>query len=124
MLVDWFVESLCNARTFSCFAVASIVFYIVRCFIEQRELVCGARRIPGPMGLPIFGYLPFMSGSPHVHLWSLVQRYGKIYRISMAGFDTVVLTDPYLIKDAFRQKVFSARPSMFIRNDIVRNRGE
>lgn len=65
---------------------------------------------PGPLGLPFLGYLPFMSQEIHVTLTELSQRYGPIYQIYLGGIRVVVLNDASLVRQAFRQPVFSGRP--------------
>lgn len=35
---------------------------------------------PGPIGLPVVGYLPFLTDKPHEKLEKLRKKYGNIYR--------------------------------------------
>lgn len=65
---------------------------------------------PGPMGLPFLGYLPFVSNEIHLTLTSLSERYGPIYQIFLGGIRVVVLNDASLVRQAFKQPVFSGRP--------------
>lgn len=83
----------------------------------------GGLKIPGPSGLPFVGYLPFLGRAPHEHLWQLVEKYGDIYQVNMASSPAIILSDPKLIREAFKQEAFSARPDMFLRDDILQNRG-
>lgn len=39
------------------------------------------KSLPGPMGLPIVGYIPFMTNKPYVKLTQLAKTYGPIYRL-------------------------------------------
>lgn len=66
---------------------------------------------PGPMGLPILGYLPFVSKEIHLTLTSLSEKYGPIYQIFLGGIRVVVLNDASLVRQAFKQPVFSGRPN-------------
>lgn len=65
---------------------------------------------PGPMGLPFLGYLPFVGTEIHLTLTSLSERYGPIYQIFLGGIRVVVLNDASLVRQAFKQPVFSGRP--------------
>lgn len=65
---------------------------------------------PGPLGIPILGFLPFVSKNFHLTLTQLAVKYGSCYQIFLGSKRVVVLNDARLIKDAFRQPVFSGRP--------------
>lgn len=66
---------------------------------------------PGPWGVPVFGYLPFLTKDIHLALMKLARNFGSIYRLSFGNKMFVVLTDPKIIRDAFRREEFHARPS-------------
>lgn len=65
---------------------------------------------PGPRGLPFLGYLPFVGTEIHLTLTTLSERYGPIYQIYLGGIRVVVLNDASLVRQAFKQPVFSGRP--------------
>jgi len=65
---------------------------------------------PGPNGLPILGYLPFIKGDFHENLTDLSQQYGKIFSVRLGQELFVVLSDHKLIREAFRKEEFCARP--------------
>lgn len=65
---------------------------------------------PGPMGLPFLGYLPFLGNEIHLTLTDLSERFGPIYQIFLGGIRVVVLNDAALVRQAFKQQVFSGRP--------------
>lgn len=39
------------------------------------------KALPGPTGLPVVGYIPFMTNKPYVKLTQLAKTYGPIYRL-------------------------------------------
>lgn len=65
---------------------------------------------PGPWGVPIFGYLPFMKGDMHLQYSELAQKYGSIFSLSMGDQLVVVLSDYRIIRDTFRREEFTGRP--------------
>lgn len=78
--------------------------------IANRNYLTSLKLPPGPTGLPFLGYLPFMSQEVHVTLTQLSERYGPIYQIYLGGIRVVVLNDASLVRQAFKQPVFSGRP--------------
>ena len=67
--------------------VSAILLYLI--YWHQRP----KRLPPGPRGLPIFGYLPFMGKRPERVSYNLSKRYGKILTVRMGTEDTVILND-------------------------------
>ena len=66
---------------------------------------------PGPLGLPLLGYLPFLKQEAHLTFTSLAKTYGPIYQIKLGNTRVVVITSSKYVREAFRQQVFSGRPS-------------
>lgn len=109
---------------------------LVEMWLTTRDKLLARRRLlaqmgvdnvkqpPGPRGLPVLGYLPFLGKQAHVKLNQLAQKFGSIYQIAMGPYNAVVLSDPELIRKCFREEVFSARPEMFLRQDVLKNQGE
>ena len=48
---------------------------------------------PGPRGVPILGYLPFLGKRPEKTLFYLTEKYGKILTVRMGAEDAVFLND-------------------------------
>lgn len=65
---------------------------------------------PGPWGVPIWGYLPFVKGATHLHFNELAKKYGSIFSIRLGSELIVVLSDYRIIRDSFRREEFSGRP--------------
>lgn len=88
--------------------LARLILVILICvlWVKLRHL----KLPPGPIGLPFLGYLPFLGQEIHLTLTSLSDRYGPIYQIFLGGIRVVVLNDAALVRQAFKQPVFSGRP--------------
>ncbi|KAG8196170.1 hypothetical protein JTE90_007900 [Oedothorax gibbosus] len=86
--------------------VAVFVILILVWFTKNKF----GNKIPGPIGLPIVGYLPFMTKKPYAKLAELRHKYGPIYRISLGNREIVVLSDFKTIKDTFARDEFMGRP--------------
>lgn len=67
---------------------------------------------PGPLGLPIVGYLPFMGKRPDKTITNLGKKYGSIFSMYLGSRLVVVLHGYDAIKEAFVKQadIFSGRP--------------
>ncbi|EFN88284.1 cytochrome P450 18a1 [Harpegnathos saltator] len=65
---------------------------------------------PGPYGLPIFGYYLFMKNEIHRQYYEMMKKYGRIFSINLGSQRVVVISDPRLIREAFRREEFTGRP--------------
>ncbi|KAL2235923.1 UNVERIFIED_CONTAM: cytochrome [Sesamum indicum] len=59
---------------------------------------------PGPRGLPILGYLPFLQLNLHHQFAELAQKYGPIYKLQLGGKLSIVISSPALIKEVVRDQ--------------------
>ncbi|XP_042146406.1 cytochrome P450 18a1-like [Ixodes scapularis] len=69
---------------------------------------------PGPKGLPILGYMPFIGPTPHVKYKELSKIYGPIVRVKMGSTDVLVLHDVQSIKEGLNKDEVLARPPYFL----------
>ncbi|XP_061712129.1 cytochrome P450 306a1 [Cydia pomonella] len=93
-------------------------FWISKKIKEWRSLP------PGPWGLPVVGYLPFIDRNhPHLTLTKLSRQYGPIYGIGMGSIYAVVLSDHKLIREAFAKDAFSGRAPLFLTHGIMHGNG-
>lgn len=67
---------------------------------------------PGPLGLPIVGYLPFLGSRPDRTLTNIGKKYGSIFSMYLGNYLVVVLNDYAAIKEALVKQadVFAGRP--------------
>ncbi|KAL0446040.1 UNVERIFIED_CONTAM: cytochrome [Sesamum latifolium] len=68
---------------------------------------------PGPRGLPILGYLPFLQLNLHHQFAELAKKYGPIYKLQLGSKLTIVISSPALIKEVVRSRrdFCKSRPS-------------
>ncbi|XP_043499324.1 cytochrome P450 306a1 [Polistes fuscatus] len=79
---------------------------------------------PGPLGLPIVGYLPWLNPkAPHQTLTQLTRKYGPICGLKMGSVYTVLLSDPRLIRQVLAKGTFSGRAPLYLTHGIMRGYG-
>lgn len=88
-------------------AVFLFVLVCARLFQVFREL---KTLPPGPWGLPIFGYLPFLRTEAHLHFGELAKKYGSLFSTRLGNQLIVVVSDHKAIREAFRREEFTGRP--------------
>lgn len=71
---------------------------------------------PGPTGLPLVGYLPFVGKYSHETFQKLGKKYGNVLGIQMGNYNVVVLNDWTAIKEALvnQSDVFNGRPQNIV----------
>ncbi|MCD7454036.1 hypothetical protein HAX54_023303 [Datura stramonium] len=86
----------------------TILWYKFSSNISHKE---ESRLPPGPCGLPIVGFLPFLRPNLHHQLTELSQQYGPIYKFWLGSKLCVVLNSPSLAKEVVRDQdsVFANR---------------
>jgi hypothetical protein len=58
---------------------------------------------PGPYGVPLLGYLPFLGSAPELTFDKLAQQYGDIFQVQMGMQKAVVLNSLEAIKEALNK---------------------
>lgn len=68
-------------------AACAVILLVV--YLSHYLKRWGRKLPPGPLGLPIIGYLPFLDPKyPHLSLTKLAEKYGKFYSIQMGSVFT------------------------------------
>lgn len=68
-----------------------------------------AKPLPGPRGLPVVGSLFNVKNAPHKTLSELARKYGDVYMVRLGSVQTVIITHPDIMRDAFSRTELSDR---------------
>lgn len=97
-------------RLFLIFATVCLFVKVLLSSPRSSSFLSSLPLPPGPRGVPFLGFLPFLDKDFHVTLTSLSKKFGPVYQIFLGNNRVVVLNDAKLVREAFRQPVFSGRP--------------
>lgn len=92
--------------------LTTVLLFIVVAYITWKYFQ-GFNLPPGPWGLPIVGYLPFMpKGNPENVLNDLCKKYGNVMSVRFGSKLVIILDDYDAIKEAYVKQgdIFSGRP--------------
>ena len=82
------------------------------------------RRPPGPRGLPVLGYLPWLDPArPYKSLTALARKFGPVFSVKMGSVDCVVVADNKIIRDLFSQDSVSGRPPLYLFSEVMEESG-
>ena len=113
--------------TITCYLIIiASVFLAVRRITKHLTDRSPRFSLPGPRGVPWLGSLPFLGTDQrlHVKFAELAKTYGGIFRLSLGRSEAVIISDPNLIREAFRMEQFSARPDMLFVKHIISGNGK
>ena len=100
--------------------ISFLIFLISYLAFKNAKGESKTKMPPGPWGLPIVGYLPFLDPqAPYLTLSNLEKKFGKVFSVQLGQVSCVVLTDPTLIRQAFSRSEFSGRAPLFMTHGIM-----
>ncbi|XP_077518994.1 cytochrome P450 2J4-like [Amblyomma americanum] len=122
MLLDFLQRLLCNvpAWDFSWSAVAVWLSVVASGLLALKRFAASnprgkkKRSPPGPWGIPILGYFPFIWKPYHHAFKELADKYGAIVRLRMGCKDVVVLNDLTSIREGLSDPNIMYRPDDFL----------
>ncbi|KAF8792491.1 Cytochrome P450 1A5 like protein [Argiope bruennichi] len=81
-----------------------LCFGVVIWVLLWSTLQKGGQTPPGPTGLPVLGYLPFMGSRPHLLLQKLAKIYGSIFSLRLGSQNLIILDDLSFVKKILLQQ--------------------
>ena len=100
------------------------VLFLLSIFYLFGLFKCYSKLPPGPFGLPILGYLPFINPvKPHETISQLVAKYGQVFSMQMGQILCIVLADPEIIRTVFSKTETSGRAPLFLTHGIMNGYG-
>ena len=109
MMYSYCLYVLCRPEIW----VAVLLIVTALAFIRGRS---GQRmEPPGPWGLPIVGYLPFLGRKMNVSINRLAKRYGGVFQMQLGSRKVVVISGQKLIRKALLESgtTFAGRPDLY-----------
>lgn len=67
--------------------------------------------LPGPWGIPLLGYFPFLKDKPYLILSKLAKRYGEIYQLKIGIRRVVILNTHEVTKELMNDWDYCNRPA-------------
>ncbi|KAJ7944796.1 putative Cytochrome P450 [Quillaja saponaria] len=103
MLSEVYAIAASNQALFltAIFTLLAVVWSLWNTFKRSRKVIAPWPP-PGPAGLPIVGYLPFLGTELHKKFAELADIYGPIYKIRLGTKLCVVISSPSLVKEVVR----------------------
>ncbi|KAG2681434.1 hypothetical protein I3760_11G144400 [Carya illinoinensis] len=97
--------------------IFAVLWFVVK---KQRKAVVPPLP-PGPRGLPIVGYLPFVGTELHTKFQQLSGIYGPIYKVWLGNKMSVVISSPSLVKEVVRDHdaIFSNRDTNIVARTVT-----
>ena len=86
-----------------------------RLLLRRTKSKVGRKSLPGPWGLPIIGYIPFLGRKMNKTITALAKRYGDVFQMSVGTRKIVVVSGQRAIREALLKKGvdFAGRPDFY-----------
>ncbi|XP_077518996.1 cytochrome P450 2F5-like [Amblyomma americanum] len=111
MMLAWEISWLVVVACFSIFLGGLLAIVGLP---SWRSTMKAKRLPPGPKGVPLFGYLPFIRKPFHLAFNELSQKYGPILRLRLGSKNVVVLNDLASIREGLANPDVLYRPEDFL----------
>ncbi|GAB2213091.1 hypothetical protein Drorol1_Dr00021109 [Drosera rotundifolia] len=85
-------------------AITTIILIVIVSLRKARSKSESPRLPPGPRGLPVVGYLPFLRNDLHRQFTDLAKVYGPIYKLWLGRKLFVVINTPWLARQVLRDQ--------------------
>ncbi|XP_021725518.1 flavonoid 3'-monooxygenase-like [Chenopodium quinoa] len=110
-------ETLRNILTI--LAPLFIIFWFI--FAARKQNKENPPLPPGPRGLPLVGYLPFLDSNLHHCFHKLASLYGPIFRFRLGSNECIVVSSPSLVKEVVRDHdvVFANRAPLIAAKSLL-----
>lgn len=110
-LGTWSLHFLVDTTFSEClFHTLLVTLTLLLCVKSYRWWITFRMLPPGPCGLPLVGYLPYIRTDFHEELTELSRRHGPVFSLRLGSELMVVLSDHKVIREAFRRQEFAFRP--------------
>nr|XP_054929265.1 uncharacterized protein LOC126535771 [Dermacentor andersoni] len=100
----------------ACLAVILGGLLTIKNFASKNPRAKDKRLPPGPRGIPLLGYLPFIWKPYHVVFQELSEKYGPIIRLQLGIKDVVVLNDVASVREGLSNSDVLYRSNDFVFN--------
>ncbi|XP_062030528.1 labd-13Z-ene-9,15,16-triol synthase, chloroplastic-like [Rosa rugosa] len=92
------------ALTIFAIIMTTVSFWFLQTWNKHSRNSKPAPLPPGPHGVPLLGYLPFLGTNHHHQFTDLSRVYGPIYRIQLGTKLVIVVSSPSLVKEVVRDQ--------------------
>ena len=88
-----------------------ILFYAVAAALRKRSSL----EPPGPWGLPVVGYMPFLGKKMNLTINQLAKKYGDVFQLKIGSRKVVVISGQKRIREAMMNSgtTFAGRPDFY-----------
>lgn len=87
--------------------VSLFSYFVLKPYFDPRR----KNLPPGPTGIPIFGYAPFLPSNYGPKLKQLFAKYGRIMSMRLGSHDVVFISDFEVMKKITKLPEYSHRPN-------------